>query len=176
MDEAAVEAVILAINALGAGILLFVSGVVQRIMNDMDEREFRTFTQTLVRTATSDPFAVTIGTIPILALIFYFVRFGFGHWWFTAGIVTWMIGSTVSKIANLPVYEWVGNPANTDAAETRRQRRRLELGNHARAWLTLLSVVLMACQFSVTVTALAIVSCLVIAAPTLWLARWYFHN
>ena len=32
MSEVAVEAIILAINALGGGILLFVSGVVQKMM------------------------------------------------------------------------------------------------------------------------------------------------
>lgn len=176
MNETGVEAAILAINALGAGVLLFVSGVVQRIMNDMDEPAFKHFAQTLVRSATSDPFTVAIGTIPIFAAIYYFVMFGFHHWWFTAGIVIWMIGSSITKITNLPVYAWIKDPANTDPGELRRQRRTLELGNFWRAWVTLLSVVVMACQFSVAATAIAVVSCAIIAVPSVWYARHYFHD
>ncbi|MGH6868136.1 MAG: hypothetical protein ACREDA_04515, partial [Methylocella sp.] len=172
----AVEAVILAINALGAGLLLFVSGVVQRTMNDMDELEFKAFAQTLVRNATSDPFAATIATIPIFAVIFYFVMYGFDHWWFTAGIIIWMIASSITKITNLPVYAWIKDPKNTDPEELRKKRRTLQLGNNWRAWLTLLSVVVMACQFSIDGTTIAVASCVVITAPSLWLARKYFRN
>ena len=75
MSEVAVEAIILAINALGGGILLFVSGVVQKMM-----------------------------------------------------------------------------------------------------WLTLLSVALMACQFSIEGTAIAVAACTIIAYPSLWLARKYIPN
>jgi len=176
MDETGTEAAILAINALGAGILLFVSGVIQRMMNDLDALTFKRFAQTLVQTATSDPFTVTIGTIPIFAAIYYFVRYGFHHGWFTAGIVIWMIGSSITKIANLPVYNWLRDPENNDPFELRKQRRRLQTGNFWRAWVTLLSVVVMACQFSIAATALAVVSCAVIAAPSVWYARRYFHD
>jgi len=37
MNETVAEAIILAINALGAGIVLFIAGVIQQIMNEMDE-------------------------------------------------------------------------------------------------------------------------------------------
>jgi cobalamin synthase len=176
MNESGTEAVILALNALGAGVLLFVSGVVQRIMNEMDEPAFKQFAQTLVLRATSDPFTVTIGTIPIFAVIYYFVMFGFHHWWFTAGIVIWMIGSSITKITNLPVYNWIKDPDNTDPGELRKKRRTLQTGNFWRAWLTLLSVVVMACQFSLQATAIAVVSCVVIAAPSVWYARRYFRE
>jgi hypothetical protein len=102
MNEAAAEAVILAINALSAGILLFVSGVVQRIMNDMDELAFKKFAQTFGRTATNDPFAVTIATIPIFAVIFYFVMYGFDHWWLTVGIVVWTIRPALRRLPTCP--------------------------------------------------------------------------
>ena len=100
MNEVAVEAIILAINALGCGILLFVSGVVQKMMNGMEPLEFKKFANVLGRTAMSDPLAVTIATIPIFAVIYYFVAFGFNHWWFTAGIAAWMIGSAIAKVTN----------------------------------------------------------------------------
>ncbi|WP_407146681.1 hypothetical protein [Bradyrhizobium sp. ORS 86] len=175
MNEAGVEAAILAMNALGAGILLFVSGVVQNMMNDMDELAFKDFARTFLRTATSDLFTVTIGTIPILAVIFYFAAYGFHHWWFSAGIVIWIIGSSITKIINLPVYNWIRDTGSADADELRKNRRRLQLGNVSRAWVTLLSVVVMACQFSVQATMLAVTSCAVIAAPSAWMARRYFR-
>jgi type IV secretory pathway VirB6-like protein len=41
MNESVAEALILAIHALGAGILLFIAGVIQKIMDDMDEPAFK---------------------------------------------------------------------------------------------------------------------------------------
>ena len=49
----------------------------------------------------------------------------------------------------------------------------LALGNASRAWVTLLSVMLMACQFSVEGTVVAVAACAIIAYPSLWLARKY---
>jgi len=176
VNETAVEAIILAINALGCGILLFVSGVAQEIMNDMEPLEFKKLVNSLGRAAMSDPFAVTIATIPLFAIVYYFVAFGFTHWWFTAGIVIWMVGASITKIINLPIYNWVGEPGNTDPEELSKKRRTLALGNASRAWVTLLSVILMACQFSVEGTVIAVAACAIIAYPSLWLARKYIPN
>ena len=123
MSEAAVEAFILAINALGCGILLFVSGVAQKIMNDMEPLEFKKFMNLLGRAAMSDPFTVAIATIPLFAIVYYFVAFGFAHGWFAAGIVIWMIGASITKITNLPIYNWLGKPENADLEELREKRR-----------------------------------------------------
>lgn len=164
---------ILTIDALGAGILLFVSGVAQKLMNDMSEPAFKQFLNSLDRTAMSDPMAVTLGTLPVIAIVPYFAAYRFNHWWFTAGIIVWMIGSTITKVTNMPVYRWVGDPKNTDPGALRRQRQRLQQGNRWRAWLTLASVVLMACQFDVRAVAIVLVASAIIAPPTLWLARKY---
>jgi hypothetical protein len=176
MNEVAIEAIILTINALGCGILLMVSGVVQRIMNEMEPLEFKKFLNALDRTAMSSPFAVSIATIPVFVVIFYFVTFGFGHWWFTAGIVLWMIGASITKITNMPVYSWVGDPKNTNPEELKKKRHTLQLGNNGRAWLTLLSVVVMACQFSVEWALIAVAAIAVIAYPSLWIAQKYTPN
>ena len=176
MSEVAVEAIVLAINGLGCGILLFVSGVVQKMMNEMEPLEFKRFANVLGPTAMSDPLAVTIATIPIFAVIYYFAAFGFNHWWFTAGIVVWMIGSTITKVINLPIYEWVGRPENVDPEQLRKKRHTLALGNAWRAWLTLLCVALMTCQFSVEGTAVAVAACAIITYPSLWLARRYIPS
>jgi len=84
-----------------------------------------------------------------------------------------MIGASITKITNLPIYNWVGKPENTDPEELREKRRMLALGNASRAWITLLSVILMACQFSVEETVVAVAACAIIAYPSLWLARKY---
>ena len=75
----------------------------------------------------SDPLAVTIATIPIFAVIYYFVAFGFNHLWFTAGIAAWMIGSAITKVTNLPIYQWVGQPENVDPEQLRKKRHTLAL-------------------------------------------------
>ena len=176
MNETTAEALILAVNALGAGILLFIAGVIQKIMNDMDDPAFRWFLNHLDRAAMSNPFAVTVATLPLIAAVLYFLAYGFGHWWFTAGFVVWLVGSAITKITNMPVYTWVGNPNNTDPEELQKQRRRLQLGNNAHAWLTLASVALMACQFGVREVVIVVVASAVIAVPLTWLARKYIPN
>jgi len=173
MTQSVAEVLILAINALGAGILMFVAGVVQKIMNELDELEFKRFLNRLDKAAMSDPFAVTIATLPIIAAVVYFLAYGFGHWWFTAGFLVWVVGGTITKVTNMPIYLWVADPQNTDLEELSKQRRKLQLANNARAWLTLGSVALMACQFGVIEVVLTTAAAAVIAFPLLLLARRY---
>jgi len=176
MNESAAEALILAINALGAGILLFIAGVLQKIMDGMDESAFRRFLKALDRTAMSNHLTVTVATLPIIAAVLYFAAYGFNHWWFTAGFIAWLIGSGITKITNMPVYQWVADPKNNDPEELKKQRRKLRLGNNLRAWLTFASVVLMACQFGVREVVIVLVLSGVISLPLTWLARQYIPN
>jgi hypothetical protein len=176
MNESVAEALILAINALGAGILLFIAGVIQPIMNGMAEPDFKRFLNALDRTAMTNHFAVTIATLPIIAAVVYFISFGPFHWWFTAGLVLWLIGSSITKIMNMPVYKWVGDPNNNDFAELRKGRRKLHIGNNLRAWLTLASVVLMACQFGVREVASVLAFSAFASIPLVWWARKYIPN
>lgn len=176
MDETLAEILILTINALGAGILLFIAGVLQKIMNNMDEPAFRRFLNALGKTAMSNPFAVTVATLPIITAVLYFSFYGFSHRWFTAGFIAWLIGSGITKVTNMPVYKWVGNPKNDDPEELRKQRRKLQLGNNFRAWLTFASVVLMASQFGVEAVIITLVLSVLISFPLIWLARKYIPN
>lgn len=176
MTRTTAEILILTINALGAGILLFVAGVIQKIMNGMDEATFKSFLNALDRSAMTNPFAVTIATLPILTAIAYFAAYGFRHWWFTAGFAAWIIGSSITNISNMPIYKWVGNPDNIDAVLLARYRRKLGLANNLRAWITLVSVILMACAFGVREVAIALLVAFVIAPPLLRVARKYIPN
>jgi hypothetical protein len=176
MDETTAEVIIITINALGAGILFFVSGIAQKLMDDMDAMEFKLFMNKMGRTAMTDPFSVTIATIPLFALVFYFAAFGFGHGWFIFGALVWLIASIITKVVNLPVYNWLGDPKNTDPGQLRQKRDTLRMGNKSRAWLTLVSIVLMLLQFSVGWTLIAVLACLIIYPPTIWLANKYIPS
>ncbi len=81
-----------------------------------------------------------------------------------------MIGGGITKITILPVCNWGGDPGNAHPEQLKKKRYMLERGNACRSWLALISVVVMACQLSVEWTAIAVVSCVVIAPPSLWLA------
>jgi hypothetical protein len=96
--------------------------------------------------------------------------------WFTAGVVVWLIGSTITKITNMPVYRWIGDPKNNDREELRKQRSKLRLGNNLRAWITLASVALMACQFGARDVGIVLVLSAAISFPLIWLARKYIPN
>ncbi len=156
--------------------MLFIAGVLQKIMNDMDEPAFKLFLNALGKTAMSNPFAVTVATLPIIAALLYFLAYGFSHRWFTAGLIAWLVGSSLTKITNMPVYNWVGNPKNTNPEELRKQRRKLQLGNNLRAWLTLASVVLMAFQFGVLEVVITVVFSVAISFPLIRLARKYIPS
>ena len=176
MNETLAEVLILTVNALGAGILLFIAGVLQRIMNDMDEPTFKRFLNALGKTAMSNPFAVAVATLPIIMAVLYFSLYGFSHWWFTAGFIAWLIGSGITKVTNMPIYRWVGDPKHNNPEELRKQRRRLQLGNNLRAWFTFASVALMACQFGAGAVVITLVLSVTISFPLIWLARMYIAN
>jgi hypothetical protein len=176
MNQTVAEAIVLTINAIGAGILLFIACVLQPMMDGMTEERFKEFLNSLVRAAMSDPISVTIGTLPLVAAVLYFVSFGFDHWWFTAGFAIWLIGSVLTKIINMPIYQWVANPAQNDPAMLRSKRRQLQTGNRLRACLTLASVALMAAQFSPLVVLIVILASVVLALPLLRLARMYIPS
>jgi hypothetical protein len=76
MNETTAEALILAINALGGGILVFIAGPLQRIMNEMEELAFKRFLNALDATVIKNGFAVTTATLPIIAALLYFPSTG----------------------------------------------------------------------------------------------------
>ena len=76
----------------------------------MEPLEFKKFANVLGRTAISDPLRRRQSLrIPIFAVIYYFVAFGFNRWWFTAGIVAWIIGSAITKVTTCPSISGSGS-------------------------------------------------------------------
>ena len=128
---------------LGTGFLTFIAGVIQKIMNDLDEATFRRFMRLLEKRAMRSPFAIIVSTIPFAGAIPYFIFYGFGNWWFTAGIVVFTIASIVSKSLNLPIFKRIFALGSRDAARLSEERRKLQSANILRAAIQFLSVVLM---------------------------------
>lgn len=137
------EVLILIPTALAAGFLLAVSGVIQKVMNDMDEAAFKNFLERLEYRAMRSPYALAVSLITSIAAIPYWICFGFNNWWYTAGLIMWYVASTVSKILNMPIYQKVKELASSQTEQLNQERRKLQTANSVRAWLTFASVVLM---------------------------------
>jgi hypothetical protein len=137
------EILILIPTTLEAGFLLAVSGVIQKVMNDLDEGTFKVFLTRLEYRAMRSPFALSVSLLTTIAALPYWFFFGLSNWWFTAGLVLWFVGSTISKILNTPIYKRVKEVDGSQTAELKQERTKLQTANEIRAWLTLASVVLM---------------------------------
>jgi hypothetical protein len=121
----------------------------------------------------TSPLALSIATLPIIAMIWYFISYGFCQWWFTAGFVLWIISSSITKIFNLPIFNLTKKSNNTDVEDWRKERKTLGLINNLRAWITLLSVLCMACQFGYQEVLIVVIIGVAIIPPLLWMGRKY---
>jgi hypothetical protein len=164
MEQNTAEVLIVVINAIGVGILIFVARVIQPMMDAMDPDAFRSFLNALNRQAMRDPFSVTVATLPLIAFILYVACYGVGHLWFIAGFVAWIIG-------NLPIYNSAARSTSIPPDLLRRQCARLRLGNGLRAWITLISVILMSCQFGVLPVLAVLPASAAISFPLSLMAR-----
>ena len=143
MTRTYVEILILFLNALAAGLLVFISGVLQKVMTDMDAATFQTTLGKLDHYAMRSPFALVVSTLPMAAFIPYFIIFGFGNAWFTAGAVVFLLASTVSKLINMPIYKRVSELPSTETAALEQERTKLKTGNFLRAAVQFVSALLM---------------------------------
>ncbi|MBN9076750.1 MAG: hypothetical protein BGN87_14935 [Rhizobiales bacterium 65-79] len=171
MEQNTAEVLSVVINAIGVGILIFVARVIQPMMDAMDPDAFRSFLNALNRQAMRDPFSVTVATLPLIAFILYVACYGVGHLWFIAGFVAWIIGSAITKIVNLPIYNSAARSTSIPPDLLRRQCARLRLGNGLRAWITLISVILMSCQFGVLPVLAVLPASAAISFPLSLMAR-----
>ena len=128
---------------------MFIAGVVQNVMNEMDPLAFKRFLTCLFARAVRSPFNLTTSLLTSIGAVPYFIAFGFGHIWFTAGVAFFVLASTASKLFNLPIYRRVMAPGYDDPAALTEERRKLQQANVIRATLSFGSVVLMALQFAV---------------------------
>ncbi len=143
MSQTFAEILILIPTTLSAGFLLAVSGVIQKVMNDLDEATFKRFLTLLERHAMHSPFALSVSLLTSIAAVPYWIIYRFHNVWFTAGLVVWFVGATVSKILNMPIYKKVNELGDGQVEELKEERRKLQTANDVRAWLNFISVILM---------------------------------
>jgi hypothetical protein len=147
MTRTLAEVLLLVFVATNAAMLIFLAGVLRKVMNDMDGPAFQQFLGSLYRHSIRSPFMHTILTIPFLGAIPYFYFYGFGNWWITAGLAIWLAGGCISKLIKVPAFKKVAALKRDDVAGLSRGRRRLHAGNMLQAVLNFVAVVLMTVAF-----------------------------
>src|SRR5689334_830181 len=154
MTQTFAEILILIPSALTTGYLVWIADVLQQIMNDLDEASFGRFMPLLYKHGIGSAYSVVSSSITFVAMIPYFIFYGFNHWWFIAGLVFFLLSSTAGKILNLPIYYRLLALAKRDlsqpdvAQQLREDRRKLQTANWVRALLCLVSTILMVLQFA----------------------------
>jgi hypothetical protein len=148
MTRTFAETLLIIPAVLNTGFLMFIAGVIQGVMNDMDEAAFKRFLTVLYKHALKSPYAVTVASITFVGMVPYFIFYGFHNWWFTAGLVLWVVASIVSKSFNLPIYKRVFALESSDVVRLKEERRKLQSANILRATLSFASVVLMVIGFA----------------------------
>jgi hypothetical protein len=158
MTQAFAEILLLVPTALTTGFVLFVAGVIQGVMNDVDEFTFKHFLTELTKHALKSPYVISVSSITFVGMIPYWMFYGFSNRWFSGGLILWVITSIVSKYTTIPIYRRVTGlqftgfkkisaQATKDVAKLREERRKLHRANILRATLSFLSVALMTIGF-----------------------------
>lgn len=147
MTQTFAEILILIPSVLTTGYLIWIADVLQRIMNDMDEATFGSFMPLLYRRGIRSVYAVSSSTVTMVAMIPYFIFYGFNHWWFIAGLIVYILSSVAGKILNLPVYNRILALKTSETTALAEERRKLQTANWVRSLICLASIILMAIQF-----------------------------
>jgi hypothetical protein len=147
MNRTLAEVLLLVFVVTNAAVLIFLAGVLRKVMNEMDGPVFQQFLGSLYRHSTRSPFMHTILTIPFLGAIPYFYFYGFGNRWITAGLAVWLVGGCISKVIKVPAFKKVAALKSDDLARLSRERQRLNAGNMLQAILNFVAVALMTVAF-----------------------------
>ncbi len=148
MTQTLAEILLMIPMALTAGFLMFIAGVIQGVMNELDEAMFKDFLTSLYKHAVRSPYAIIVSTITFIGAVPYFIYYGFNNWWFIAGLILWTVASIVSKALNLPIYYRVFALESSDVAQLNAERRKLQRANILRATLSFASVGLVVIGFA----------------------------
>lgn len=143
MSQRRAELLLLVPSTLCTGFLLFIAGVVQKVMNGLDEATFQRFLNLLVKHAESSPYAISVSTIPFVGAVPYFIYYRLSNLWFSAGLVLFTVASITSKILVLPIYKRVSELESDDVAQLGEERLKLQNANRVRAAVQVASNVLM---------------------------------
>ncbi len=147
MTQLFAEILLLVPSTLCTGFLVFIAGVIQKVMNELDESDFQKFLKLLDKHALKSPYAIGVSSITFVGMIPYWYFFGLSNIWFSAGLIVYTIASIVSKSVNLPIYKKIFALDNSDAVRLDEERRNLHRGNLLRASIQSASIVLMMLGF-----------------------------
>ena len=147
MNQTLAEILLFVSVATNTALLIFIAGVLRKVMNDMDELAFKHFLGSLYRHSTRSPFMNTVLTIPFLGAIPYFYFYGFSNRWITAGLVLWLVAGCISKMIKVPIYKAVAALESGDVARLGSERRKLNTGNMLQAILNFVAAALMTVAF-----------------------------
>lgn len=147
MNRTLTEILLFASLAINAALLIFIAGVLRKVMNDMDESEFKHFVVLLVHHSKKSPFMLTVLNIPFIGAIPYLYFYGFANRWLIAGLALWLIAGAIAKTMKVPVYKAVAALEGGDVARLREERQKLNAGNMLQAILNSVAALLISVPF-----------------------------
>lgn len=142
MTRTLAENLLFASLAINAALLIFIAGVLRKVMNDMQEDEFKQFVTSLVRHSKRSPFMLIVLNIPFFGAIPYLYFAGFANRWLLSGLALWLVAGAIGKTMKLPVYKSVSTLESGDMNSFREVRRKLNAGNLLQAILNSVAVLL----------------------------------
>ena len=147
MNQNLAEVLLFVFVAINAAVLMFIAGVLRRVMIDLDGPAFKHFLGSFYRHSTHSAFMITVLTIPLVGAIPYFYVYGFRNWWITAGLALWLIAGSIGKMIKLPVFKAVSALDGDDTDRMNTERQKLNSGNMLQAALNFVAAALMAGAF-----------------------------
>ena len=147
MARTLAENLLFASLTINAALLIFIAGVLRKVMNDMHETEFKHFVALLVRHSERSPFMLTVLNIPFFGAISYCYFYGFADSWLLLGLALWLVAGAIGKTMKLPIYKAVSTLEVDDTTKLREERRKLNAGNMLQAILNSVAVLLASVSF-----------------------------
>ncbi len=142
MTRTLAENLLFASLAINAALLIFIAGVLRKVMNDMPEAEFNHFVALLVRHSKRSPFMLTALNIPFFGAIAYCYFYGFANRWLLSGLALWLVAGAIGKAMKLPIYKAVSAVQVGDLTRFREDRQKLNAANMLQAILNSVAVLL----------------------------------
>lgn len=125
INQLTIETLLLVFTALTTGFVVFASGVFQNIMESVDEATFKKLLAELTNNALKSPFIIGLSMATAIGMIPYWIFYGFGNLWFSAGLILWLITSVVAKMTRLPIYKRVQELESSNIKELNEERKKL---------------------------------------------------
>ena len=142
MNQTTAEILLIISATIFASVLLFLAGPMRRVMNKMDNSASKQIISLLFQMGQRSPFLYIATNLTGLAMIPYFIFFGFNNWWFTAGLAVLVLAAGVAKIVKVPLYK---STKDLDANDPRwiAAQKKWHNGNIYQAIFTFVAVCMM---------------------------------